>query len=1400
MALSSNRWHTIAESQFPWERDALDYLRERLPDQEPFRAWSNFEFIAEDGSIYEVDLVVLTAAGFLLIEIKSHPGTVEGDVHTWIWKDGGRESVTDNPIILANQKAKKLASLLKRQPALNRTRAPFLEAAVFCSAPGIRIKLAGPAALNVYERDRGTEETKTQGIIARLTAAPDPTRSGARVDGSTAKAIARAMEQAGIRPSNRSRRVGDYELGSLLFQGPAYQDYEAAHVALKGVKRRVRLYPIPLGASPSDRETIRRAAQREFQILEGIHHPGLLRALEYKDHERGAALIFEHDPDAIRLDHFVQQNGPRLGVEQRLALLRQIAETVQYAHEKKLVHRALSPQSILISAPSTLLPRAQILNWQSGYRDAMGSTSSTPRQVTGTAHLEALVEDAATVYMAPEAGSVDGTSGEHVDVFSLGGIAYFLFSGQPPGASSLEVSEKLRESKGLRLSSAIDGASRELEELIQFSTHPEVSSRLDSAKDFTDWLTRVEAELTTPEEDVVQNPAEAKSGDRLRHGFTVKARLGRGSTAVALLVERDGANQVLKVASDPANNDRLHGEAEILRKLRHQYVVRLDEELDFDGRVGLLMERAGQQTLAQRLRQEGPLHLELLQRFGDDLLTTVDWLEQQGIPHRDIKPENVGIAKIGRGDQLHLVLFDFSLSRTPPEAITAGTVPYLDPFIKLRKPARWDLHAERFAAAMTLYEMTTGRLPIWGDGRSDPAVVDYEVTLDVGRFDPNLRDEMVGFFSRALRRNADERFDNAEQMLQDWRRLFRQTELGTGGLTDPGDPEHLRQAAANAALDTPLTQIGFSTRALNVLERASVINVHDLLRLPARQVYAMPGVGAKTRREIADAIRLLAAKFPPEERLPKPSTVPPSETALIGDASSIDRLVLRLLPKSQSPGAEGRALGALLGLADEAGAPSHPISGAWPSQTDIAEGVGVTRARISQLVAKARQRWAKDPAITRLRIDVADLLDANGGVMTVGELAQALVTRRGSVQDEPHRTRYAMAVARAAIETERDTAEPRFQERRSGGTVLVAVSEEAADYAVDLGRVADALAATDPLAAPARVLAELQDVEVPSDARLLSAPRLVTLAAAASKGAAVSSRLELYPRGMAATKAVQLALGALVGADQLTPEQIQERVAGRYPESEKLPSRPALDGVLADAGWDVEWNSHLVGGVGAFVPRPPVGLGVTSEAFLTRISTTRTPIREVTPEVADARRFEERLEYAAAHGSFLALKVRPKLMLRAERELAARFPVSRQSIEKLLVQAMKQEAARVGADWEVVMRADASPRESIEWKNLLMLVRRAISAVEQQLLATPADRTLLLVNPGLLARYDQLEVLDRLRNRIGRPGSPRGAWVLVPADDAQVLPVLDGKPIPVITAGEWANIPEPWLQNVHRGS
>src|SRR5947209_7444806 len=115
--LASN-WITVTESKFSWERDALEFVRERFPAHEPYRASSNFEFIADDGSINEVDLLVFTPQGFFFVEIKSRPGRLFGDAHTWTWETDGRLSSTDNPVFLANSKAKKLRSLLSRQRAI----------------------------------------------------------------------------------------------------------------------------------------------------------------------------------------------------------------------------------------------------------------------------------------------------------------------------------------------------------------------------------------------------------------------------------------------------------------------------------------------------------------------------------------------------------------------------------------------------------------------------------------------------------------------------------------------------------------------------------------------------------------------------------------------------------------------------------------------------------------------------------------------------------------------------------------------------------------------------------------------------------------------------------------------------------------------------------------------------------------------------------------------------------------------------------------------------------------------------------------------------------------------------------------------------------------------------------
>ena len=106
MEASSPRWKEITPSAWPWEREALAFVREGLPDHEPYRAWSNFEFIGLDGSVNEVDFLVLTPKGFFLVEIKSRPGRLEGDAGTWTWTHEGRRYTIDNPLLLADRKAK----------------------------------------------------------------------------------------------------------------------------------------------------------------------------------------------------------------------------------------------------------------------------------------------------------------------------------------------------------------------------------------------------------------------------------------------------------------------------------------------------------------------------------------------------------------------------------------------------------------------------------------------------------------------------------------------------------------------------------------------------------------------------------------------------------------------------------------------------------------------------------------------------------------------------------------------------------------------------------------------------------------------------------------------------------------------------------------------------------------------------------------------------------------------------------------------------------------------------------------------------------------------------------------------------------------------------------------------
>ena len=604
------------------------------------------------------------------------------------------------------------------------------------------------------------------------------------------------------------------------------------------------------------------------------------------------------------------------------------------------------------------------------------------------------------------------------------------------------------------------------------------------------------------------------------------------------------------------------------------------------------------ETLGQRLRKEGRLHIDLLQRFGEDLLNVVNYLEEQGYSHRDIKPDNIAVGQVGRGDRLHLVLFDFSLSRVPKDNIRAGTTGYLDPLLPLRKPPGWDLHAERYAAAVTLYELATGKLPKWGDGVTDPSHLDCEMTIEAELFDVNLRDALTEFFQQAFRRKVVQRFDNAESMLRAWRACFEEIEEGILSNHADTDDVELQARLAHATWETSIVELGLGIRVTNALDRVNVLTVKDLLQESARKLSRLRGVGNQTRKEISSAVRLLRDQLgtsPANGLLTNEGTASSSEAGVDVGKLGVDMLVSRTLRVAAKENDDVRqVLHMLLGLDDSFHQP-------WLSQSDLVDQMGMSSEWVTKWVMKFQSRWSKEPAVTKLRNDLVEMLKRSSGVMASTELAEAVLMARGSDQEEPVRSRRATALLRIAVEVESTMTHPGFYCGGMGGRILVTTSPELANYAYQLGEVADLLAQEDPLMPPVRAVQWLREIEIPPGLDELPEARLLRLAAIASQTAALSSRQEFYPRGMEAVRALRLAQGALYGVKSLTVGQVHDRVSSRYPEAAGLPNRPVLDGLLQQAELEFRWDLMS----GKYISSIGDNLSINSSSLMSRQPTGR---------------------------------------------------------------------------------------------------------------------------------------------------------------------------------------------------
>jgi serine/threonine protein kinase len=1424
------RWIEVTPSQFTHEAEGLSVIRSLMPQSPPFRAWSNFEFRDGQGKWHEVDLLVLGRRRLHLVELKYYTGVLRGDDLTWR-RDGHRAE--DSPLKLARRKAQRLASKLQdelvrwaqesgHQIPNARREVPFVQECVYLHHPGLRCLLPMASRTDLFGLDGEEDKTGLPGISDRLLEAATPHQS---VPPRRDETIVELMARIGV-VQRRQREAGSWVIDEdPLGEGNGWQDWPAFHRVATTDRARIRFLVTSPGAPATERAKMRRVAEHEFRIMSRLPNERLLRPRDMVENDLGVGLVYPVDERFQRLDLWLADQAGRVPLEDQLSLLRQVAEAVSYAHQNRVVHRGLTPHAVLVRARTDGGVRVLVGDWQSagtvtgtgttgpsgeGVTNLFGVASGTnPHTDRGTDPLRLGAADVdqrlAEVFQAPEGVWRSDADRVRLDVFALGALGYYILTGRLPASDRTTLRERLRRDGGLDLAADLPQAAPALRALVLDASRPSVSDRVPDVRTFLERLNAAEQVVNGVAEDVI-DPLEAAPGALIDGRFRLQRRLGTGSTAMGLLVTDTSiaesgldALRVLKVAVNDSAAGRLADEAKVLSGIRHPRLVRLVEgPIEVGGRQALVLESAGDETLAEALRGRGRLSLDLLERWGGDLLEALVALDRAGVDHRDIKPANLGVRE-GRGDRVkHLVLFDFSLSSAGATAVTAGTPPYLDPFLDTPQRGRYDSAAERYSAAVVLFEMATGTVPKFDDGLSDPASVPDEATVEPTMFDPAVSSPLTEFFRKALARDARRRFDTAAEMLASWQAAFEPVPK-----TQPDDADEL---AAAARPSTPLARAGLSARALSAVEPLGVTTVGDLIAVDPVRLNHLSGVAEPTRREVKSRARQWRDRLGAAVlgRGAEQGGAGTRATASLPDPVAAAGL---LMEHAGTARAQARRLMASLVLGLASGAD------AFATHSELGQAAGVTRVRAVQQLDALQGGWSAHPGCRALLDLLADVtwraLADSGGVATVDELTSAilaLLPPPGRVPQGTSTSRIAAGLVRLALDRVQELNKAQAGDfafaarRRDGRIYLIAVDAALLDPAEAIGQAADELigqarVASEPLVPAARAAERFRDVWTRAVAGADPAPaapdagRLIRLGAELAREAELAGSGDLYPRDLPAATAVTIALSGVGGTQAITAQEIQDRVRAKFPALASLPERPRLDQLIEQAGLGLIYDD----GERAF-RSPTRTLG--SQGLTSRTATSLAPLNRALHADGPSG---HRLAESAATRSFLAIGVDAAYYDRAIAALLMQFGVARLDVTQVLIAAMKGQAEAVGLDWDVVLAADAAAPGTRDAEGLSVLVQRSLPAIDVAISATASanpegTRPVLLTDVAPLARYNHLNVLSPWADLATR--RTQAIWVLAPQLAGNTGPIIDRRPLPLAAPGQFMRLAPEWV-NAH---
>ena len=197
--------------------------------------------------------------------------------------------------------------------------------------------------------------------------------------------------------------------------------------------------------------------------------------------------------------------------------------------------------------------------------------------------------------------------------------------------------------------------------------------------------------------------------------YQIIETLGRGGMGVVYKAIDPNLERIvaIKCLNDDLSDDervvaRFLREARNVAALSHPNSVRLYFADEQDGKPYLVMEYVDGETLADRLRKNGPLPQAEAERILRECAQALAAADEKNIVHRDIKPGNIMLDRSGRTllTDFGIAQVQYGLAEKGSDTIM-GTPGYMPP--ELLHDGRSDRRGDIFALGAVYFEMLTGQ-------------------------------------------------------------------------------------------------------------------------------------------------------------------------------------------------------------------------------------------------------------------------------------------------------------------------------------------------------------------------------------------------------------------------------------------------------------------------------------------------------------------------------------------------------------------------------------------------------------------------------------------------------------------------------------------------------------------